>query len=304
MSEVYKNRINRVVDYIQTNLDTPLSIHQLSKVACFSEFHFNRIFKKAMGESVYKFIRRLRLEKSAELLLTKPATSITEIALICGFATSSSFAKSFKNHFNMSATEWRNNSINFFDKESKPIQIEQGQISIIKGSPVWTFNKEGSIRQVVIENISPFKVAYIRNVGPYQGDETLFDKLYVQLSQWAVPRGYINDDTFTLNIYHDNPEITDTQKLRVMLAIPVEDTVYPSGSVGVTKISGGKYGVCRFFLKENEFMEAWDWMFSVWLNNSGYERDNREAFERCLGDNYINGERFFDVDICIPVKAR
>lgn len=304
MSEVYKNRINRVVDYIQTNLDTPLSIHQLSKVACFSEFHFNRIFKKAMGESVYKFIRRLRLEKSAELLLTKPATSITEIALICGFATSSSFAKSFKNHFNMSATEWRNNSINFFDKESKPIQIEQGQISIIKGSPVWTFNKEGSIRQVVIENISPFKVAYIRNVGPYQGDDTLFDKLYVQLSQWAVPRGYINDDTFTLNIYHDNPEITDNQKLRVMVAIPVEDSVYPSGSVGVTKISGGKYGVCRFFLKENEFMEAWDWMFSVWLNNSGYERDNREAFERCLGDNYINGERFFDVDICIPVKAR
>ena len=188
--------------------------------------------------------------------------------------------------------------------QSKPIQIEQGQISIIKGSPVWTFNKEGSIRQVVIENISPFKVAYIRNVGPYQGDDTLFDKLYVQLSQWAVPRGYINDDTFTLNIYHDNPEITDNQKLRVMVAIPVEDTVYPSGSVGVTKISGGKYGVCRFFLKENEFMEAWDWMFSVWLNNSGYERDNREAFERCLGDNYINGERFFDVDICIPVKAR
>jgi AraC family transcriptional regulator len=304
MSEVYKNRINRVIDYIQANLDTPLSINRLSKIACFSEFHFNRIFKKAMGESVYKFIRRLRLEKSAGLLLTKPETSITEIALICGFATSSSFAKSFKNHFNMSATEWRNNTNTFFDKESRPIQIEQGQISIIKGSPVWTFNKEGSIRQVIIENISPFKVAYIRNVGPYQEDDTLFDKLYAQLSQWAVPRGYINDDTFTLNIYHDNPEITEKQKLRVMVAIPVKDTFHQYRSVGVTKISGGKYGVCRFLLKKNEFMEAWDWMFAVWLKNSGYERDDREAFERCLGDNYINGERFFNVDICIPVKAR
>jgi AraC family transcriptional regulator len=304
MSEVYKDRINRVVDYIQANLDTPLSINRLSEVACFSEFHFNRIFKKAMGESVYKFVRRLRLEKSAGLLLTKPETSITEIALICGFSTSSSFAKSFKNHFNMSATELRNNSNTFFDKESNPIQIEQGQISIIKGSPVWTFKKEGSIRQVVIENISPFKVAYIRNVGPYQGDDTLFDKLYAQLSQWAVPRGYINDDTFTLNIYHDNPEITENQKLRVMVAIPVEDSVHQSGSVGVTKIPGGKYGICRFLLKKNEFTEAWDWMFSAWLNNSGYERDDREAFERCLGDNYIDGERFFDVDICIPVKAR
>ncbi len=304
MSQIYKDRINRVVDYIQDHLDTPLSINQLSGVACFSEFHFNRIFKKIMGEPVYKFIRRLRLEKSAGLLLTKPGTSITEIALMCGFGTSSSFAKSFKDHFNMSATAWRNNSNTFFDKESKPIQIEQGQISIIKGSPVWTFNKEGSIRQVVIENISPFKVAYVRNVGPYQGDDMLFDRLYTQLSQWAVPRGYINDNTTTLNIYHDNPAITEKQKLRVMVAIPVEENVYQSGSVGVTKVSGGKYGVCRFLLKKNEFTEAWDWMFSEWLNNSGYERDNREAFERCIKDSLIDGERFFNVDICIPVKAR
>ena len=304
MSEVYKNRINRVVDYIQANLDFPLSISQLSKVACFSEFHFNRIFKKAMGEPVYKFIRRLRLEKSAELLLMKPETSITEIALICGFATSSSFAKSFKNHFNMNATEWRNNFNTLFDKESKPVQIDQGKITIIKGSPVWTFNKNGSIRQVVIENICPFKVAYIRNVGPYQGDDTLFDRLYTQLSQWAVPRGYINNDTFTLNIYYDNPEITEKQKLRVMVAIPVEDSVCSSGPVGVTEISGGKYGVCRFLLKKDEFMEAWDWMFSAWLSCSGYERDNREVFEKCIGDKYIDGTRFFDVEINIPVKAR
>jgi len=61
-----------------------------------TKFHFSRIFKKAMGESVYQFIRRLRLEKSADLLLTKPETPITEIAMVCGFAASSSFAKSFK----------------------------------------------------------------------------------------------------------------------------------------------------------------------------------------------------------------
>ena len=33
-----------------------------------------------MGESAYHFIRRLRLEKSADLLLTKPEIPITEIA--------------------------------------------------------------------------------------------------------------------------------------------------------------------------------------------------------------------------------
>ena len=300
----YDNRINRVVDYIQTHLDTPLKIDDLSKVACFSEFHFNRIFKKVMGESVYKFIQRLRLEKSATLLLSKPDLSITEIALTCGFATSSSFAKSFRNYFKVSATEWRKR-YNFPScEESKSAAVDQGKITIVKGSPVWSFRINGSIRQVVVEDIHPFNVAYVRNVGPYQGDSDLYNSLNTQLYQWAVPRGHVNEDTFTLNIYYDSPEVTEEEKLRVMVAIPVEGSVDPHGSIGVTRVSGGKYAVCRFLLKEDGFAEAWDWMFSVWLRYSGYERDDREAFERCLGDKEINGELFYEVEICIPVRAR
>ncbi len=304
MDEFYKNRVNRVVDYIQANLETNLSLKQLSAVACYSEFHFNRIFRATMGESVYQYIRRLRLEKAAVLLLTNTGKSITEIALDCGFSTPSSFAKSFKNHFKMNATEWRNKSSALFDEESTPVQIENDQISIVKGSPVWTFHKQDSIRQVVVENFLPFEVAYVRNVGPYQGDADLFDELYTHLFRWAGSRGHLAEDTFTLNIYHDNPDITENNNLRVMVAIPVHGDVKPSGSVGVLRISGGKYGVCRFLLKNEEFGEAWDWMFSVWLIQSGYERDDREAFERCFGEKMIDGVRLFDVDICIPVVAK
>ena len=295
-------QINRVIDYIQANLGAPLPIVQLAKVACYSEFHFNRIFKKQMGESVYQFIRRLRLEKAAERLLMEPETSITEIALDCGFSTPSSFAKSFACYFRMNATAWRNQAESLFDEKSQPLQIEQGKITFPKGSPAWTFQNEGSIRQVVIENITPLKIAYVRNVGPYQGDDTLFDKLYAQLFQWAVPRGYVSEETYILNLYHDNPVITDNKKLRVMAAIPVHEDACPSEFIGVTGMSGGKYGVCRFLLNKSQFSDAWNWMFSVWLDKSGYEKDDRETFERCREEKFIAGERFFDVDICVPVK--
>ena len=89
-----------------------------------------------------------------------------------------------------------------------------------------------------------------------------------------------------------------------MAAIPVEDNTTPSGSVGVTHLSGGKYGTCRFLLNKDNFAEAWDWMMSSWLKNSGYEGDDREAFERCRGTKIINGKHLFDVDICVPVKAK
>ena len=304
MDELYKNSVNRVVDFIQANLDTELTVKQLSEKACFSEFHFSRIFKAVTGESVYHFIKRLRLEKSAGLLWTNHTRSIVDIALMCGFSSSSSFAKSFKNHFKMTATEWRNMSSTLFDKEAKSVQMEGSQISFEQGSPVWTFQKEDSIRQVVIEDIPPFKVAYVRNVGPYEGDALLFDQLHARLMEWAVPRECLPDTDFTLNIYHDNPEITETRNLRVMVAIPVLDTAVSSGPVGIKKISGGKYGVCNFLLKEDEFADAWDWIFSVWLAHSGYELDQREVFERCRGERILEGTRFFDVDICLPIQAK
>lgn len=303
MDEFYKTSINRVVDYIQANLSEDLSLQQLSGIACYSQFHFNRIFSSYMGESVYQYIKRVRLEKSAELLLANSQKAITEVALMYGFENSSSFAKSFKSHFKMTATEWRNKSDGFSVKESTPVQIERGKFSVNQSSPVWTYHFKNSIRQIVIEDIPPLKFAYIRKIGPYQGGEVLFGELYTQIFLWAAARECVDDNTIVWNIYHDNPKITENKRLKVMVAIPVMDSVNPSGHVGATRISGGKCGVCRFLLKREEFADAWSWMLSEWLVNSGYEWDNRESFERCYGDRIINGNHFFDVDICIPVKA-
>ncbi len=223
-----------------------------------------------------------------------------EIALICGFSTPAAFAKSFKTHFKMSATQWRERTDTSFHDNS--FHTEAGILSIVNNSPVWKFQKTG--RQVQLEVIPPLKVGYIRFVGPYQGKEALFDDLYGRLFQWAVPRGYLSDDTVMLNLYHDNPEITENRNLRVMTAITIPNKVSYSDTVGITTLSGGTYAVCRLQLKKNEFVAAWEWMFSVWLANSGYELDDRELFERILGKHEKGNVRIFDVDICVPVKSK
>jgi len=212
MNELYKASINRVFDYIQANLNEDLSLKQLSEIACYSKFHFNRIFSAYIGESVYQYIKRLRLEKSAELLPGNSNVSVTDVALMCGFENSSSFAKSFKSHFNMTATEWRKKSNDFFVKESTPVQIERGDFSINQSSPVWTYHLKSSTRQIVIEDILPLKFACIRNIGPYQGGEVLFGELYTQLFRWAAAHELVDDNTIVWNIYHDNPKITEDKK--------------------------------------------------------------------------------------------
>jgi hypothetical protein len=45
MNEFYRDRVNRVVDCIQANMDPDLSLRELSEVACLSKYHFSRIFQ-------------------------------------------------------------------------------------------------------------------------------------------------------------------------------------------------------------------------------------------------------------------
>ena len=55
----YIHRINRVVDYIEANLDEKHSLEELSRVAYFSPFHFHRIFKALTGETINNYLKRI-----------------------------------------------------------------------------------------------------------------------------------------------------------------------------------------------------------------------------------------------------
>src|SRR5215469_13120031 len=96
----YAQRINRVIDYLRANLDRQVKLQELAKVACFSEFHFHRIFGAVSGETLNDFTNRLRLEKAARLLRYSDR-SVTDIALDCGFSSSATFSRAFRSGFDI-----------------------------------------------------------------------------------------------------------------------------------------------------------------------------------------------------------
>jgi len=61
----YQRRLSIAVDYINTNLNKSISIADIAKAGMFSTFHFHRLFKTIIGESLWKFTSRLRIEKAA-----------------------------------------------------------------------------------------------------------------------------------------------------------------------------------------------------------------------------------------------
>ncbi len=94
MNEYYA-RINRVIDYIENNIAHDFTLDDLAGIACFSKYHFHRIFNSLMNETLFNFIYRLRLERAASRLCFEINKSVTYIALECGFGSPASFSKSF-----------------------------------------------------------------------------------------------------------------------------------------------------------------------------------------------------------------
>src|SRR6516162_6779317 len=102
----YTRRINRVIGYLRGNLDRQMKLRELAHVACFSEFHFHRIFGAVSGETLNSFTNRLRLEKAARLLRYSEQ-SLTDIALDCGFSSSATFSRAFRSVFDTSPSHFR-----------------------------------------------------------------------------------------------------------------------------------------------------------------------------------------------------
>src|SRR6202167_226857 len=101
----YSHRINRVIDYRRGNLDRQVKLKELARVACFSEFHFHRIFGAVSGETLNNFTKRLRLEKAARLLRYSDQNLI-DLALECGFSSPSTFSRAFQKAYDIAPSRF------------------------------------------------------------------------------------------------------------------------------------------------------------------------------------------------------
>ncbi|MGC4123257.1 MAG: AraC family transcriptional regulator [Myxococcales bacterium] len=311
----YAARINRVVDHVEKHLDEPLALEDLAKVACFSPFHFHRLFKAFTGESLYQFVLRLRLEKAASQLVQHPNKSVTAIALDCGFGSSASFARSFRAAFGMSASQWRDGG----SKNCKTVRKggKEGEGSSGYGAPdagAWGAGhtpgsggmqkalKVKDPQSVEVVNQAAMTVAYVRHTGPYAGDAALFGRLFGQIMKWAGPRGLLGPATKCLTIYHDNPEITEEDKRRISVCVAVPQGTRAEGEIGVMEIPAGKYVMARFEIDPSEYGEAWAYVYGKWLPESGYQPDDRPCFELYLNDPEKHPQKKHVVAICAPVR--
>jgi AraC family transcriptional regulator len=298
----YISKINKVQDYIEQNLSENFSLMQLSEIAGFSPYHFHRIFFSITGETLFQFIQRLRLEKAAFLILSDPKIPIMNISIELGFSNQASFAKSFKKHYGINASEMKKNGLNF--KNSNKGKVLDEVVCYNRKMRSRQYNKKvdsNIFDNIKIKKISDMNVIYIRHTGKYVEDSKLFENLFKKLAILAAKKNLsYSSETKFLTSFHDFKGLTDEKKLRISVCMSIKNVskidTYEDSEKMI--IPGGIYAVGRFEISSNDYQFAWNKMFSEWLPSSGYQPDDRLCFEMY----HDTTSEIHIVDLFLPVK--
>ena len=102
-------RLARIIEHIRKNLDTPLGVGTLSRLAEMSQSHFSKMFKLSIGLAPHQFVLQERINRSKELLRQDDA-KIVDVALEVGFENQAHFTTVFGNFVGMTPRQFQRSS--------------------------------------------------------------------------------------------------------------------------------------------------------------------------------------------------
>ena len=97
--------VQRMQDYIESNLEQDISMADLAKAAGYSPWYSYRLFQSLLHMTPAVYIRRLRLSKSA-LRLRDEKVKIIDVAFDLGFASVDGYTRAFRKEFGITPSEY------------------------------------------------------------------------------------------------------------------------------------------------------------------------------------------------------
>jgi AraC family transcriptional regulator len=304
----YLIRLNRCIDYIHNHYGDPLNLTRLAEVACFSRFHFHRIFRALIGETVNDFVQRVRLEKATSRLILERDQSITDIALATGFSSSQNFARRFKAYYGVTPSQvrakynWNAWTAHLNAMKTGPVGASAHELGLLRPEDVsWeALRSNTESMQVTIQSMPACRTAYVRTRGPYRVDD--IRAAFNRLLQWARPKGLMDQQPRVMGVFWNSTRITPQEKMIFDACIAVPPTIQADAWVNIQTIKGGIFAVHRAHVENDRHEETWMRLMLNWLVSSDYQPDDRPAYEIYYSNPDIAPDGRAWIDLCLPVK--
>ncbi|CAO3407936.1 AraC family transcriptional regulator [Azospirillum largimobile] len=273
----YGDRTERVVAYIAAHLDEPLDLDRLAEVACFSPYHFHRVYRAITGETAAETLRRLRLHRASGDLVCD-SIAIPAIARRAGYGSVEAFTRAFGQSYGVTPAAYR----------------KRGRLN----PPVPTTHQtEDSMHEVEIRDLPAYRIVGLPHTGPYMTIGVSFDRLYA----WASKQGLIGPGTRSFAIYYDDPESVKPEELRSFAGLMLNLGVVEDGAIRAVDIPGGRHAVVRHKGPYAELGAVYRWLYGEWLPGSGHTPGNAPCYEEYLNNPRALPPAEWLTEICVPL---
>lgn len=286
-------RLLPVLIHIQTHLEDDLSLDALAERASLSPFHFHRIFRGTVGETVKQYVQRLRLERAAYLLRVQDV-AVIDVAFTLGYHAHETFSRAFRRHFGVTPKEFRQ-SHRFAQHVEETTRFERPQ-------PLNDRTTYYELSRVTVRTLDAIGVAFIRHYGAYvDADTRTFDRLIA----WSQSKGLYIGDNLLIGIGHDDPNVTPSNKVRFDACIEVVKPIVPDGDIGYQTIPAGHYATVTYVGPYGHTMyEAYATLFHQMESHARYRLIGLPAVE-IYRTTQINPDYALNqTDIYLPVEER
>ncbi|AIY43363.1 putative transcription regulator protein [Collimonas arenae] len=253
------------------------SLEGLAGIANFSPFHFHRLYRGMMGETVAATIRRLRLAHAASLLM-EGKRSITDIALETGYDSPQAFTRAFRSFSGSSPRGFRQ-KIGVFAGGDAGGGATQDQ----PGFDMHLLERE------------PMRIHALPHSGPLATIPYSHRRLRTLVGSRPVQQW--------LGVCYGDPEANDDfRDFRYYAAavLPAEPLI--ADGVGIMDIPGGLYAVHTLMGPYTQIGPAINTLYSAWLPGSGYEPDDRPLLECYRNNPRMVAPEELRTDLLIPIR--
>ena len=292
----YESRLQKLIDYIYSHLNENLDLITMAEVAGISQYHLHRIYTSIYGESLSSMIKRLRLHKSAGLLVNTDLV-IEEVAKQSGYRHLQSFSRAFSAEFGVPPAGFRQQRL---PERNKHIHLLTPQ-DVAREKMSMQNSKMNNEFSVTLEQVEQ-DLALV--VYPHQGSYMNIGQAFEKLSGWAGMRQLFDQDSRMMAVYFHDPDNTPEQDLRSLAGLTLALEKQPSLEAPFEQyqIDAGKYAVLHFKGPYADMHSAYRWFFGTWLAESGYEVADKPPFEEYLNDPRQVPPSELLTDIYMPLK--
>lgn len=281
---VQNELINKAIEYIFEHIDEKLTVDEVAQYCHMSKYHFSRLFKEEVGESLYAFIKHNRIALSAVNLKVYKEKSVTEVGLDCGYSASN-YATAFKDQLKQSPVQFRQERSWHDGKVPHPFfSVESGQLKSFHA-----YDKNISIAQ-----LPERKIFYRRFIGSYAELKNHWNQFM------ADNEKFVTEDTLWIERSFSDPDIMELDRCICDVCMTVtEQTIGELYLQSTSRIPGGKYAVYSFNGHKKDIYTEYQGLFTVWLPQSGYELKCGEVYD--IIRKWNNDTDMLEMDICIPI---